>query len=862
MIEMRNDPPKFSKWILKRFLMKYNGLPVLGDLEEEFEYLIHESGYSHARYWYRRQVIKSIPFFFDHFIYGSFAMLKNYIKIALRNLKRQKIYSIITLSGLILGLGVFIMFALIPEFLSSFDTFHEKADRIYSVVQLFQSDREGEQHSAITPAPLLPTLMSEFPEIEDVTRFHPPGRMIVKYKNKIFYENGVRFVDPHFLSIFTFRMIMGSADIALSEPYSVVLTEASALKYFGDENPIGKSLTLDNKIDVVVTGITENVPNNSSIYYDFLVSMSAANVLYSWMDDWKVKNQSSFLLLSERIEPAELESKLPAFINKHYPVSPDSPKRLYLFSLLDFFLKSQGMDVYWRAGQFSAPVIWIIAILLLIVACINFMNLSTARFVIRANEVGVRKVIGARRSQLIKQFLGESVLMCILSLPAAILLYELSRPAIRAYLGDILDISLWDHPQRFILIFFVAILTGIFAGSYPAFYLSAFRPVRILRDNRQSGKRGGRLRKILVVVQFSISVLLIVITFVTIKQSEYNQKVDLGYDRSRILAIEIDSKVRENLGILKNGFIKHKDVVAVSASAAIPIEWETRRPVKPVGVGDDDALDMNVYGVDYDFVEMLDLKMVQGRSFSRSRNDGKSVILNETAAQQYQRKEPIGEQLMIGDQEGTVIGVAKDFHFKSILFTSMSPALLYIESEDLHYILVEYSSADRIDGVLEHLREQWEMIAQDMPFEYVTLENVFREVYVESDKTAEISGALGILAILMSCMGLFGLSSFAVERRIKEIGIRKVLGASVTGIIRMLIKDFIKWVIIANIIGMPIAYLIMSRVVRFFYAYPMDIGADIFLFTFFITVLIAFITVTSQALRAAQANPVDSLKYE
>ena len=842
--------------------MKYNGLPVLGDLEEEFEYLIEESGCRHARCWYRRQVIKSIPFFFDHIIYGSFAMLKNYIKIALRNIKRQKIYSVITLSGLILGLGVFIMFALIPEFLSSFDTFHEKADRIYSVVQVFQGGREGEQHSAITPAPLSPTLLSEFPEIEDVTRFFPPGRMIVKYQDKVFYENGIRFVDANFLSIFTFKMIMGNAELALSEPHSIVLTEASALKYFGDENPVGKTLTLDNQIDVVVTGVTEDVSSNSSIRYDFLVSMSAANVLYTWMDDWKVKNQVSFLLLSEGIESAELESKLPAFIDKHYTVSPDSPKRLYLFPLLNFFLGSQEIENYWSDGRFSAPVIWIVAVLLLVVACINFMNLSTARFVIRANEVGVRKVIGARRSQLIKQFLGESILMCILSLPAAILLYEVIRPVIKAYLGDILDISIWEYPQLLILVIGVTILTGIFAGSYPAFYLSAFKPAQVLKENRQSGKKGGRLRKILVVLQFSISILLMVITIVTIKQTEYNLKVDLGYDRSRILAIEIDDKVRDNLEVLKNGFAKHQDIIAVSASTAIPIEWETKRPVCPEGVSEDEALEMNVYGVDYDFVEMLDLQMVQGRSFSRNRNDRENYILNETALNQFQWKEPIGEQLTFGDQKGTVIGVARDFHFKSILFTSISPALLYLEPEKLNYVLVKYSSADRMTGVVEHIQEQWKMIAPDMPFEYVTLDNVFREVYIESDKTAEMTGAIGILAIIMSCMGLFGLSSFAVERRIKEISIRKVLGASVTGIIRMLIKDFIKWVIIANIIAMPISYLLMNRIIRFFYAYPMTIGADIFIFTLLITVSIAFITVTSQALRAAQANPVEALKYE
>jgi len=790
-------------------------------------------------------------------------MIKNYIKIALRNLKRQKIYSVITMSGLVIGFAVFIFFALISFSLSDFDKFHENARRIYGVVQVLPGGLEGEQHSAILPSPLLPALLEEFPEIEDGTRFFPAGRMIVGHQDKIFYEDGIRFVDPHFLSIFSFKVVIGNAEKALSEPYSLVLTEDSALKYFGDENPIGKSLTLDNKIDVVVTGITENVPKNSSISFDFLISAETAQALYGRTDDWNINNQGVFLLLSEGYEPAGLEAKLPDFINKHYELTPTSPKRLYLFPMLDFSKKSKGIECYWGSGEFSFVTLWIIAVLLLLIASINYMNLSTARYVTRANEVGMRKVVGAHRFQLIKQFLGESILISLISLPVGIVVYEVLGPVLTAYMGlDFLNLSLWDKPQIFILVLGVAALTGIFAGSYPAFYLSVFKPVQILTGKVQKGKKGGRLRKTLVVVQFSFSIILIVFTLISVRQSAHNLRVDLGFDRTGIIAVEITGEARDNLELIKTDLTRHPDIVSVSASQAVPISWDTKHPVLPEGFGEDDTLNMNTYGIDYDFIEILGIELVQGRSFSRSYSDENNFIINETAAQQLQWKDPIGKQLSFEDQKGTVIGVAKDFHFKSIYQEHISPAVLYLEPKDLDYMLVKYSSPPRASEVVEYIRERWKILAPDLPFEYVSLNDYFQDAYIEGDKTAEMSGVLGIMAIFLSCLGLFGLSSYAVERRFKEIGIRKVLGASVTGIIWMLIKEFLRLVVIANIIAVPIAYLMMSNMIRFIYAYPVDIGIDIFIYTVSITTLIAFITVSSQTLKAARSNPVHALKYE
>jgi putative ABC transport system permease protein len=411
------------------------------------------------------------------------------------------------------------------------------------------------------------------------------------------------------------------------------------------------------------------------------------------------------------------------------------------------------------------------------------------------------------------------------------------------------------------LVLGVTILTGLFAGSYPAFYLSSFKPVQVFNRRLTTGKKGSRFRKILVVVQFTFSIILILMTVITIKQSRHNLNIDLGFDRTNIIAVSMTDGVRGKLEILRNELIRHNNIVSVSATSALPIEWSTERKVLPEGVLEDDAINMNAYGIDYGFTEMLDLKIVQGRTFSREYADTGNFIINETAARQLQWTDPLGKQLVMGDRRGTVIGVARDYHFKALFLEKISPAVLYLAPNELNYMLVRYSTPESLSAVTEYIRERWSSVAPELPFESVTLENAFFDVF-RGDKTVELTGTLGALAILLSCMGLYGLSSYSVERRIKEIGIRKVLGASSSGIVRMLTKDFIKLVGLANIIGLPIAYFAMRALIRFLYSYPISLGAGLFILTAAVTLFLAFLTVSSQTLKSATANPVDSLKYE
>jgi len=788
-------------------------------------------------------------------------MLSNYIKTAWRHLTKHKIYSAITISGLVLGLGVFILFALILFSQANFDSFHKNADRIYCVVQVLSRGVERDHHSAITPAPLKDTLLAEFPEIEKAARFSPQGRLVVRHGDKLFYENRIRFADADFLSIFSFNLIKGQPETVLSNPYFIVLTETSALKYFGNEDPIGKSLTINNDFDVVVTGIIEDIPENSSIRFDFLVSMETAGAMNIRMDDWSDNNQATFLLLSDGVSPTQLDAKLSALIQRYYPDSPESPHRLYLHPMQDFRLNSAEIDCYWSNARISYVAIWIVAVLILIIACINFMNLSTASYTVRANEVGMRKVIGAKRMQLIKQFLGESILMAFISLPAAMLFSEIARPGMIAILGGNFIASIWELPSVLILTLGVTILTGFFAGSYPAFYVSAFQAVQVFKGRLTKGKKGSRFRKILVVTQFTFSILLILITIITIKQTKHNLNVDLGFDRSGIIAANLNREARNEIDVLKKELVRHADIVSVSAAAAIPIEWNTEEQVVPEGVAKEDALNMNTYAVDYGFIEMLGIKIRQGRSFSQDFTDVNSFIINETAAEQLQWENPIGKQLVIGEKKGRVIGVTEDYHFKSIFLSQITPAVLYLDPDGLNFVYVKVTSPDKISSAAEYMKKQWNILVPNQPLEYETLENAFQDMN-SGDRTAQLTGALGVMAIFLSCLGLFGLSSYAIERRIKEIGIRKVLGASVSGIVQMLVKDFMKLVIIANIIAIPIAYFFMNWLIHFIYSYPTNIGAGVFILCTVLSLLVAFLTVSFLTIKSALLNPAESLRYE
>lgn len=796
-------------------------------------------------------------------------MFKNYLLVALRNLKKQKLFSLINIIGMAVGMAGFAFFAHTAGVKLNADKFHKNADRIYSVIQVLPLENKDEEHTAYTPAPLLPALRSEFPEIEDGVRVFPAGRMTLKREDDSFYENGILFVDPNFLTFFTFEMVAGNPQTALSEPYSIVLSEAAALKYFGDENPIGKVLTLEKNINVTVTGVTKNIPRTSSIRFEFLVSMETCRSLSDMLGDWTANRHTAFLLLPEGFNKVRLEEKLPAFIEKYIADSPESTKQMYLFPFLDIRLKSNHITSFMASSYMvSVFIFFSIGVLLLLVVCINFINLSTARYMHRTKEIGMRKVIGARRSQLIMQFLGESILLSFLALPAAVIIYELIHPIFSSYLESaVLGIattvsnSIWNYPFLLKYLFIAAFLTGIFSGIYPAFFLSSFQPVQVLKGSLHSGKKKRRGSKIMIVFQFSLSIIFIAFASILKNQSDHLLKADFGFNRDRVTVLQISGEARSNLELIKTEISRHPDVVSVSASANLPGVWSSMRPAVPPGVSEDEAITVEAYGIDYNFIEALDMRILQGRSFSRDYADSNNFIINETAVKRFQWEDPVGQQLKVGDQTGTVIGVVKDFLFADLGF-SLPPAVLQLEPENLNFMLVKYSSLGSFKSIRELLKEQWHIVTPDLPFNCYTLEEYFHDMFRPLNVLARFLNIIGITAVLFSCLGLLGLSSFMVERRTKEIGIRKILGASLTRVIWVLTKEFIILVAVANIVALSLVYFGWNKILQTGLLFMTGIGASTYVFAALISLLIAAIAVTSQTLKAARANPADSLRYE
>ena len=792
-------------------------------------------------------------------------MLRNYLKTALRNIIRYRGFSFLIMFGLALGLAFFILAALYTRFMFSYDSFHEGADRIHMVVQTHASSNKGEQNTAVIPAPLLSALVGEFPEIEDATRLSRRGRMVVREQDQVFFEHDMLLVDPNFLSFFSFRMILGDPRSALAEPNSVVLSEDAALKYFGGEDPLGKSLTLNGKTDLTVTGILENPPRNTAIYYGLLVSMETARGLYAWMDDWTVNSQTTFVRLHEEASLHRLEEKLPGFIEKHYPDSPDSPERLFLLPLVRFLHEAEPLDLVTQLDFDPKLTIayFMIAMagVLLVVVVINFMNLSTSRYGHRVREIGMRKVVGARRLQLIRQFLGESVVMAVLSIPLTLAFFYLLRPLFITYIAEDATLSLWAYPWLGLMLLVGILLVGLLSGSYPALFLSSFTPQQVLKGRQLVGRKGSTLRRILVISQFGLSILLIVFALAIRQQVGFMAEMDQGFDYKNVISVTIPQEARGQLQPLKEELSRHPDIQAVASTRYQPINWATENQVIPEGLGEEEAWTMNTYGVGLDFVELLELKILEGRSFSRDYDDRSAFILNETAVRQLGWEKPVGKTLKMGDREGPVIGIAGDFLFDNAHF-EIRPSLLYLLDEEAAGYLLVKTGEPRISGVIGFIESKWQSLNPGIPFGYTTLETRFESAYDYIGQMSGVFGVLGAVAVFISCLGLVAMAFYTVTRRTREIGVRKVLGASVPGITRMLLYGFLKQVAIANLIAWPLTYFLLIRFLKFAWAYTGEVSPIIFLATAFFTLFTAVLSVAYQTIRVSLTDPAEALRYE
>ncbi len=796
-------------------------------------------------------------------------MFHNYIVQAWRHIRKQKLFSFVNILGMAVGMAGFILLAQISGTKLNADKFHDNAGRIYGFVQVVSPPDEREQHTAYAPLPVLAALENEFPEIENGTRILPGGRLILKRGDDAFYEDRILFVDPAFLSIFTFAMASGGHHEALRDPRSIVLTETMARKYFGKEDPLGKTLILGNAVDLTVTGVAEDLPRTSTLRFDFLVPIETARPFVEGFDDWRTDRASVFLLLGKQPHLSGLAGKFPSFAEKYFADSPETKKAFYLLPFLDFRLDANHIATFLPTSPRAAVLLpFFLGVLLLLVVSFNFINLSNARHMHRLREIGLRKTIGARRSQIVTQLLGESLLLAFLALPLAVLFYELIHPVFYTYMlqavprgiASSVSNSIWNYPYLLKYLVVAALLTGFFSGFYPAFSLSACHPALILKGTIQTGRKKRRGGKFMIVAQFTLAVLFITSSAVIKKQFEHWVDADFGFSRDNLAIIRLPEEILPNLDSLKTEISRHPGVLTVSASANLPLVWSENRPARAAEANPEEAIVVDAYGVDYEFIEALDMTIKAGRSFSLAHGDSGNFIVNEAAVKQFAWTDPVGRLLTVGDRTGTVVGVVKDFLFDDIGF-QIPPAVLFVEQERLNTLLVKHVPGSFPD-VRDFTRERWKAFAPDLPFTCTTFEEEFHAFFDLVDRLAVFVIGLGLATVFFSCLGLLGLAIFLLERRTKEIGIRKVLGASLARITWGITREYLLLVGIANILGAGLIFFGWRKTMQTGLLYLQNIGPGPVILSLSISLAAALAAVLSQSLKAARANPVDSLKSE
>ncbi len=812
-------------------------------------------------------------------------MFWSYVKITVRNVIRQKLYSAINILGLAIGVAACITIILYVQEELSYDRYHEKADRIYRVAY---SARIGgnDFNGALSAAPVAGTLLEEFPEVETTTRIgYIGGYPVLRYGEKVFSEERFTGADSTIFDVFDIPFIIGNPKTALTEPNSMVLTESTARRYFGDENPIGKLMTSDKVNERMVTGVIEDFPHNSHFHYDFLLSF--ATYPFSRSTAWLNHNLYTYIVLKEGASAEELEAKFPDMIRKYVGpqieqtlgVSWDqmgedgSSYEIFLQPLTDIHLYSHlDREIEVNGNITYVYIFSIIAAFILIIACINFMNLASARSASRAREVGIRKTLGSNRGMLVRQFLVESIVLTLVAVVLAVILVILIQPWFNSQVGLQLSFRYSNLPW----IVLGTIMVGILAGSYPAFFLSSFKPVVVLRGTMKSSGRGSRLRSGLVVFQFTITIILFTSTVMVRNQLDYVQNKDLGYAPENLLVVENTDDIGQQIGAFKQELAMHGNILEVSNSTSIPGEPPSGESVFGLSTPTGDQYQiLAMYFTDVNFLNTYGMKIAEGRFFSEDfSTDSNSVVINQAAVEAYGIEDPIGRELIVygGPDNQTarvpIIGVIQDFHFES-LHSPIRPMIIIPYGTRIfggpgptfgRYTTLRIRPDD-ITGTLSSVEAIWAGFALDQAFEYTFFEDNFNALYKNEFRTQTIATMFSVLTIFVACLGLLGLASFTAEQRTKEIGIRKVLGATVPGIFTLLSRDVLKLVVFSALLSLPISWYAMHNWLENF-AYRIDYSLLTFIIASLVALVIAVLTVTWQVLKAATTNPISALQYE
>ncbi|MGA0560366.1 ABC transporter permease [Larkinella sp. VNQ87] len=808
-------------------------------------------------------------------------MLTNYLKIALRNLRKQRGFTFINIFGLATGLACCLLITLYVIDELSYDRFHEKADRIYRI----NSDIKfggNDMHMAVAPDPMGPTLLKDYPQVENFVRLHGRGTWLVKRADQpsSLRERDVMFADSTLFEVFTFPLVTGDPKRALSEPNAVVISESAAKRHFGRQNPMGQTLVFDNTQKYRVTGVMRDIPANAHFRTDFFVSMLSDN--YPW-GNWLSNNHHTYILLKPGVDYKTFSPNFETVIEKY--VGPQAFQFIgatmdqlrkagnrieySLIPMTDIHLHSkQNIELAPNSDIQYVYTFAAVAVFILLIACINFMNLSTARSANRAKEVGVRKVLGSVQRQLIGQFMTESVVMAVLAMGLALAIVGLVLPFFNEMATKQLNADSLFSLRLLPILLLLPLAVGLLAGSYPAFFLSSFRPISVLKGRINVGLKSAGLRSGLVVFQFMMSVILIVGTLVVYRQLNFIQTTKLGFNRNQVLTISEAYALGSQVQAFKEEVLKLPGVKTGSVSGFLPVPSNrSDSPLFPEGqLEQSKAVSTQNWAVDYDYIPTLGMELAQGRNFSRAfGSDSAAVILNEAAVKIFGFKDPIGKRVvrMMDSQAKVfktymVIGVVKNFHYESLRQNIGAVALIMEPNPGA--VSFRIDSPD-MPGLVKQIEAKWKQMAPGMPFDYYFLEDSFDTMYRAEQRVGQIVLTFSVLAILIACLGLFGLAAFMAEQRTKEIGVRKVLGASTSSIVGLLSKDFLKLVLIAILVATPIAWYGMNQWLNDF-AYKIDVPWWVFAVAGLVAIVIAFATVSFQSIKAALMNPVKSLRAE
>lgn len=868
--ETFHKPPRLPHWVLSRFFPESEDTYLSGDFDEIYNGVLERRGKRGADLWYWFQLLHWIPLILSQSILWSLIMFKNYLKITLRHFKRQKGYAFINLAGLSIGIACALLIILVVQYEFKYESQHKNADRIY---RINVEHKRGDTIYRVTssPVPLAEALHEELPTVVDFTRIVSSSQSLMAYGNKKFYEAGLSYVDPGILNMFTFPMLAGTKSAALKDAYSVVITEAMATKYFGSEDPLGKTLVLDNSMSLKVTGVIKDHPGYTNIRPDFLVSFETVREVApdSYFQNWLSQQVRSYIMLPEEHVEADAQAAIQEVFRRH--IREDDDRILHLDQLKKMHLFSNTDPT---GNVNSLYILLAVGGLILIVASINFMNLSTARSSNRAREVGLRKVVGAARKQLIKQFIGESQVYVLVSTILAVLICTGFIPVLNSLTGQTVATADLFNVQILFGLTAIFILVGFLSGSYPAFILSAFQPAGVLRGAITIGARGVLFRKILVIAQFAISIILIIATVIFGRQLNFLLNKPLGFDKDQIVVIR---NGRDNAGKslqpLKSALLSNGNIGGVTGSLMLPSSIGMYNNVTWEGAVNDEVVAIMHNRIDYDFLDTFKIELVAGRGFSpefrsdlrQTQTESRSILINQEAARRFGWENAIGKTVIqtYGAQRINyrVIGVIKDFHFQS-LRESITPLKLFLSLDNNRYVSVKIQSQD-IAGTLKFVEETWTRIHPNTPFDYFFFDSVFERRYRAEASQKRLFTYFSGLAVFIGCLGLLGLAAYAAERRTKEIGVRKVLGASSPRLVMLLSKEFSRWVLLANVIAWPVAYLAMRTWLKGF-AYGIDINRQWYFFILAgaLALGIALLTVGFQAIKAALADPVKALKYE